>query len=155
MTVCDALEAEPEGVGFDLVVGNPPYGRVKLSHDLREKFARSLFGHANLYGVFTDLALRFAKSNGVVGYVTPTSFLAGAYFKALRGMLGGETWLVGIDLMTDRRGVFEDVLQETALTVYRLGDCQRPERCGLRRCSPTGRWKASRLVLSGSRIGRG
>ena len=126
VTVCNALEAEPEGLGFDLVVGNPPYGRVKLSQELRGKFARSLFGHANLYGVFTDLALRFAKSGGVVGYVTPTSFLAGAYFKALRGTLGRETWLVGIDLMTDRRGVFEDVLQETALTVYRLGDYQRP-----------------------------
>ena len=126
VTVCDALEAEPEDLGFDLVVGNPPYGRVKLSQDLREKYARSLFGHANLYGVFTDLALRFAKSSGVVGYVTPTSFLAGAYFKALRRTLGREAWLVGIDLMTDRRGVFDDVLQETALTVYRLGDCQRP-----------------------------
>ena len=126
VTVCDALEAEPEGLDFDVVVGNPPYGRVRLSHDLREKFARSLFGHANLYGVFTDLALRFAKSSGVVGYVTPTSFLAGAYFKALRGTLGRETCLVGIDLMTDRRGVFEDVLQETALTVYRLGASHLP-----------------------------
>ena len=126
VTVCDALEAEPEGLGFDVVVGNPPYGRITLSRDLREKFARSLFGHANLYGVFTDLALRFARSSGVVGYVTPTSFLAGAYFKALRGTLGRETWLVGIDLMTDRRGVFEDVLQETALTVYRLGGPHGP-----------------------------
>ena len=125
VTVCDALEAEPEGQGFDVVVGNPPYGRVTLSQDLREKFARSLFGHANLYGVFTDLALRFARSNGVVGYVTPTSFLAGAYFKALRGTLGREASLVGIDLMADRRGVFENVLQETALTVYRRGDSRR------------------------------
>ena len=83
VTVCNALEAEPEGLGFDLVVGNPPYGRVRLNQEMRRKFARSLFGHANLYGIFTDLALRFAKPDGVVGYVTPTSFLAGAYFKAL------------------------------------------------------------------------
>ena len=58
--VCDSLEQVPAGEGFDLVVGNPPYGRVTLSPPLRRKFKRSLFGHANLYGVFTDLALRLA-----------------------------------------------------------------------------------------------
>ena len=86
--VCDSLEQVPAGEGFDLVVGNPPYGRVTLSPPLRRKFKRSLFGHANLYGVFTDLALRFMRAGGVIAYVTPTSFLAGEYFKALRGLLG-------------------------------------------------------------------
>ena len=59
--VCDSLEQMPVGEGFDLVVGNPPYGRITLSPELRQKFRRSLFGHANLYGVFTDLALRFTR----------------------------------------------------------------------------------------------
>ena len=86
--VCNALEQTLEGEGFGLVVGNPPYGRVTLAPALREKFRRSLFGHANLYGVFTDLALRFARHGGVIAYVTPTSFLGGEYFKALRGLLG-------------------------------------------------------------------
>ena len=57
VTVCNALEREPADAGFDLVIGNPPYGRVTLSPDLRELYSRSLFGHANLYGIFTDLAL--------------------------------------------------------------------------------------------------
>lgn len=126
VTVCDALEAEPEHCGFDLVVGNPPYGRIRLSQDLRRKFSRSLYGHANLYGIFTDLALRFARPNGVVGYVTPTSFLAGAYFQRLRGLLGREASMAGIDFLAERRGVFEDVLQETALTVYRLENSRQP-----------------------------
>ena len=88
--VCDSLEQAPADEGFDLVVGNPPYGRTTLSPGLREKFRRSLFGHANLYGVFTDLALRFTRPGGVIAYVTPTSFLSGEYFKALRGLLGRE-----------------------------------------------------------------
>ena len=62
--VCDSLERNVGSEGFDLVVGNPPYGRIGLSPELREKFRRSLFGHANLYGVFTDLALRFARPGG-------------------------------------------------------------------------------------------
>ena len=119
--VGDALETEPKGERFDLVVGNPPYGRIKLRADLRRKFDRSLFGHANLYGLFTDLGLRLAKLDGVVAYVTPTSFLAGAYFKSLRGLLGREAPPVSIDFITTRKGVFTGVLQETALTVYQRG----------------------------------
>lgn len=48
---------------FELIIGNPPYGRVRLPPVLRERFARSLFGHANLYGIFTDMAVRMATDN--------------------------------------------------------------------------------------------
>lgn len=119
--VCDSLEQTPVGKGFELVVGNPPYGRITLSPELREKFRRSLFGHANLYGVFTDLALRFTRPGGVIAYVTPTSFLAGEYFKALRGLLGREAPPVSIAFIRERKGVFADVLQETLLAAYRRG----------------------------------
>jgi len=119
--VSNSLEQEPTGELFDLVVGNPPYGRVTLSPELRAKFSRSLYGHANLYGVFTDLALRFTALGGVIAYVTPTSFLAGEYFKALRGLLAREASPASIDFITERRGVFADVLQETLLAAYRRG----------------------------------
>ena len=119
--VCDSLEQVPVGEGFDLVVGNPPYGRIKLSPELRERFRRSLFGHANLYGVFTDLGLRFTAPGGIIAYVTPTSFLSGEYFKALRGLLGREAPPVSIDFIGKRKGVFADVLQETLLATYQRG----------------------------------
>ena len=117
----DALEGKNEDREFDLVVGNPPYGRVSLSTQRRREYERSLYGHANLYGLFTDLALRYTSIGGVVAYVTPTSFLAGAYFKSLRKLLGQEAPPVSIDFITERKGVFSDVLQETALSVFRRG----------------------------------
>ena len=119
--VCNSLEQNPDGEGFGLVVGNPPYGRVTLSPKLREKYRDSLFGHANLYGVFTDLALRFTRSGGVLAYVTPTSFLTGEYFKELRKLIGREAPPVSVDFIGPRRGVFADVLQETLLAVYKRG----------------------------------
>ena len=119
--VCDSLQQVPVGKGFDLVVGNPPYGRIKLSPELRERFRRSLFGHANLYGVFTDLGLRFTAPGGIIAYVTPTSFLSGEYFKALRGLLGREAPPVSIDFIGKRKDVFADVLQETLLATYQRG----------------------------------
>ena len=116
--VCDALEQEPGTEKFNLVIGNPPYGRITLSPNLRQKFQRSLFGHANLYGVFADLALRHTSSSGVIAYVTPTCFLSGEYFKALRVLLGWEAPPVSIDFIAERKDVFADVLQETLLATY-------------------------------------
>ena len=104
---------------FDLVIGNPPYGRISLAAEVRVRFKRSLYGHANLYGVFTELAVQFAKAGGVIAYVTPTSFLAGEYFKALRSLLASSARPVNIDFVSVRRGVFDDALQETMLATYR------------------------------------
>ncbi len=119
--VCDSLERQGSGRGFDLVVGNPPYGRLTLPPRLRKKFARGLFGHANLYGVFTDLALRLTCKGGVIAYVTPTSLLSGEYFKALRGLLGREAPPDRMNFVALRKGVFADVLQETLLAAYKRG----------------------------------
>ncbi len=118
VTIADALDAKVDDT-FDLVVGNPPYGRVKLDDRMRAQYARSLYGHANLYGLFTDLALRLVKPGGVVAYLTPTSFLGGQYFKALRSLLAEEVSPATFDFVSDRDGVFDDVLQETMLTTYR------------------------------------
>lgn len=128
VTVCDTLErrAPRERDRFDLVIGNPPYGRVTLDPEVRARFKRSLFGHANLYGLFTDLALSHVKQGGVVAYVTPTSFLAGEYFKNLRSLIGREAHPVTADFVALRKGVFEDVLQETLLTTYRQGRDRSP-----------------------------
>lgn len=117
----------PRAIGqFDLVIGNPPYGRVKLDEPMRNYYARSLYGHANLYGLFTDLALRLVKPTGVLTYLTPTSFLGGQYFKALRQLLTDEMTPTAFDFISDREGVFDDVLQETLLTAYVKGKREVP-----------------------------
>ena len=121
VSVCDSLRRSPPKDRFDLVIGNPPYGRAKLDAETRERYKRSLYGHANLYGLFTDLALRHTKPGGVIAYVTPTSFLAGVYFKNLRALLGRYSPPLSIDFVAARKGVFDDVLQETALATYRRG----------------------------------
>lgn len=120
--VGDALHHD-KITGYDLVIGNPPYGRVTLDAQMRERYARSLFGHANLYGLFTDLAVRMAKKeSGVVAFLTPTSFLGGQYFTALRTLLTNKTTPIAFDFVSDRDGVFDDVLQETMLTAFRSGE---------------------------------
>lgn len=117
--VGDSLARIPPDNGFDLVIGNPPYGRVKLGAADRERFKRSLYGHSNLYGLFTDIALQHTRPGGIVAFVTPTSFLAGQYYKNLRQLLTDEAPPVAMDFVTARKGVFDEVLQETLLATYR------------------------------------
>lgn len=124
--VRDSLLENPDNT-FDLVIANPPFGRLKLSSELRTKFSRSLYGHANLYGVFTDLGLRALAPNGVLALVTPTSFLGGQYFTKLRALLASQVSPISVEVFDSRTGVFEAVLQETALTIYRANISeQRP-----------------------------
>lgn len=119
---CDSLSKPEREFGrFNLVIGNPPFGRITLDGATRARFARSLFGHANLYGLFTDLAVRLLEIDGVLAYVTPASFLGGEYFKKLRCVLAAEAPPCAIDFLTSRDGVFADVLQETVLVTYRPG----------------------------------
>ncbi|WP_298152213.1 N-6 DNA methylase [Flavobacterium sp.] len=118
VTICDTLSL-PISQKFDLVIGNPPYGKVTLSQEMREKYKDGLFGHANLYGLFTQLAIQLVKRNGIIGFLTPTSFLSGEYFKSLRSVILQNTNPVQADFVSIRKGFFEDVLQETMLATYK------------------------------------
>ena len=119
--VKDALAIGDGTRTYDFVVGNPPYGRVSLPAPMRQRFERSLYGHANLYGLFTDLAVRLTRKGGIIAYVTPTSFLAGEYFSKLRSLLGQEAPPTTVDFITRRKAVFDDALQEALLLTCMRG----------------------------------
>lgn len=122
ITICDTLKYDfSREEKFDLVIGNPPFGKVKLTSSLKEQFGDSLYGHPNLYGLFTHLALKIVKTGGTVSYLTPTSFLAGEYFKKLRFKILTEASPLEMTFVSVRKSVFEDVLQETMLATYQKG----------------------------------
>lgn len=72
---------------MDFVLGNPPYIRV---HNLKEnfnvvkKFTFAQNGMVDLYIVFYEIGLRMLNSNGVLGYITPSSFFSSIAGKTMR-----------------------------------------------------------------------
>jgi len=112
----DGLAALDEPVRT--VIMNPPYGRVRLGEEERARFAESLYGHANLYGLFMASALESLDDEGVMTALVPTSFLAGRYFENLRAVFAKRAPLREIMFVADRSESFSGVLQETCLATF-------------------------------------
>lgn len=64
--------------GFDVVVGNPPWG-AELSKTVQtfsnEKFYSDGLKNIDSYGLFFGLSLSILKTNGLLGFITPDTFL--------------------------------------------------------------------------------
>lgn len=104
---------------FDLVITNPPFRKITLTTDMRQRFARSVHGHANLYSLFFDQCLEFISETGTIVGLSPAGYLAGTYFKHLRETLRRQSHPRCIELISNRSGVFEGVTQELAVSVFR------------------------------------
>lgn len=117
---------------YDLANDNPPFGKIKDTPAVRAKYARSLRGHPNSYGMFTDLCVRLVKpEGGIVALLTPTSWLAGNYFGCLRRTLAAEARPVSIALVESRKDAFDDVLQEVSLSCFVRGRLQDRAECSV------------------------
>lgn len=128
--VRDALQNPKEFEGrYHLTIANPPFGKVRQTPEMVEKFGRSMHGHPNLYGLFMDLGITITKPGGQIAYITPTSYLAGNYFKNLRKTLAELAPPLTIDLIESRKEVFPDVLQEVAMATFLRGGKRQPVSC--------------------------
>jgi hypothetical protein len=69
--------------GFDVVIGNPPYVQIfdlKLKEVLEKR-------NNDLYSSFYEKSINLLKDKGVIGFITPNSFIKGDYFLKLREFL--------------------------------------------------------------------
>lgn len=99
----------------EYVVGNPPYGKIHSSDPRIAQYRGTVYGHANLYGIFLALAVERLREGGRLGFVVPRSFASGLYFRNLRRHLLDTLRLDEIAVFGSRNNVFPGVLQETLL----------------------------------------
>ena len=102
---------------FDLVIMNPPYGKMRTASATSERLRRLGIRTSNLYSAFVWLASRLLAPDGQLVAITPRSFCNGSYFKAFRQALLGDCALRDIHVFESRDTAFRDgaVLQENII----------------------------------------
>ena len=122
IAIGDALVI-PFEAAYDLVIANPPYGRVSPDEVQGEEWRRvSYRGHINKYALFTELSFRVAKRGGLVVLVIPSSFRAGPLYDRMREFIRSEGEILTVASIQDRNGVFIDVAQDISVLVARKGE---------------------------------
>lgn len=85
----EVLNDEGDFVGFDVVIGNPPYLLVfdnKIKDYLNSKYSE-IKQNYDLYVTFIIQGNRIIKANGQFSFITPNTFLKGSTFENLRNYI--------------------------------------------------------------------
>ncbi len=105
LQVGDALARPPDRSGFDLVVGNPPWG-VKLHPARAKRLAqgapRALSGHRDSHLFFLHLAAEAARDDGAIGLLLPDALLWQVRYEELRRALLDRFRPLRVALLGDR-----------------------------------------------------
>ena len=117
----DALRTTDFDSSMDYVVGNPPYCNVhhmsKENYDLlKTKFFFCSDGMTDLYIGFFEKGIQMLKSSGILGYITPNSWLTSKAGYWLRDHLYSHNSLQKIyNFDTDK--LFNDATTFTCITI--------------------------------------
>lgn len=104
--------------GFEFVVANPPYAKLPsrlLDEQQKARFASSIYGHPNLYGLFLQVGVELLADGGRLAFINPKSFVSGLYFRNLRRFLTQHLDLERFDTFDRRTGLFDGVLQDVVI----------------------------------------
>lgn len=124
----DGLVSEAvEALRPDVVACNPPYRKLKADEveRYRKRHGEVIEGQPNIYGLFINRTLQLPRPRGLVGLLTPTSYLSGPSFAKLRTKLLNSSDVLHVDMLSDRTSMFINVEQETAVTILRVGDVHK------------------------------
>lgn len=86
----EVLNDDGDFVGFDVVIGNPPYIRQEEfveSKDFFKKRFTTFVGTADLYVYFVELSFNLLTFNGQFSYIIPNKWMRTGYGKTLREYL--------------------------------------------------------------------
>ncbi|HOY31129.1 MAG TPA: N-6 DNA methylase [Bacteroidales bacterium] len=117
-TIEHAFRTEYKG-GFDVVIGNPPYGAVLNEKEKRFVLANYTCykGNFDIYSAFIQHAFKLIKKNGYCSYINPVSWQSGENYFFLRDYISNNSTLeIAIKLPYD---VFEDAYVDTGVYVLR------------------------------------
>ena len=105
-------------IGFDVIIGNPPYVDIK---ELDNSLVKYIFANyqtssnrVNLYSSFIEKAYTLLKRDGKFSFIIPNSLLLGSSYQGVRDLIKKEIY----EVVKLPDGVFEDAIVETIIIKF-------------------------------------
>ncbi len=103
--------------GFDVVIGNPPYGATltkEVDNYLRHRYQVANY-QLDTYILFIERGKKLLNQNGFLGFIIPTAWVASTYDNKLRNYLAKENRIENF-VITPKQ-TFKDASVETCILV--------------------------------------
>jgi len=124
----EVLNDEGDFVGFDIVIGNPPYVLVQSLGD------KNIFDHysqnyttatykIDTYALFYEMGINLLSNNAIICLITPNTFLKNKYSKELRNLILSNSLIQIINFYTQ---VFEDASVDTLILMLSKNNQENP-----------------------------
>lgn len=115
----EVLNEEGDYLGFDVVIGNPPYVDIKAIDKEIVKYLFKIYAttsnRMNLYSTFVERGHQILKAKGNFTFIIPNSILMGSSYQGLRNLISNE--ISGIVKLPEK--VFEDATVETIIIEFK------------------------------------
>lgn len=110
----DVFNREEGKSGFDIVIGNPPYGaNIDNLIDVYEKlYPDTSHGYKDIYKYFYDFSFSICKEKGIICFITPNTFLRQPRYGDLRRLLLKSNIMQIVDL---GENIFVDAVVPVAI----------------------------------------
>jgi len=119
----------PKSSGFDIIIGNPPYGRIKQlikEKDIKDIYSRYYDlaysyqrGNYNYYKLFLERCFHLLKESGYFSMIYPTAFLGEQDSQPLRKLFFENAQILKMLQFPEKTRVFQDVTQDVIVLVYK------------------------------------
>ena len=119
----EVLDDDGKFVGFDVVIGNPPYilvqslGNKNLFNYYRQTFKVATY-KIDTYALFYELGINILADNSMLCYITPNTFLKNKHSRELRQLILSNSLVEVLNFYTQ---VFEDASVDTLILMMSKG----------------------------------
>ncbi|GAA6800829.1 class I SAM-dependent DNA methyltransferase [Helicobacter pylori] len=117
----EVLDDEGDFLGFDCIIGNPPYIRQEQIRDikplLQKQYQDFYNSTADIYTYFFALSYRLLKEKGFSAFITSNKYARAKYGAQLRGLLLKKTTIVSY-MELNALKVFESAAVDTSIMSF-------------------------------------
>jgi type II restriction/modification system DNA methylase subunit YeeA len=133
----EVLNDDGDYVGFDAVIGNPPYIQLQKAYNDTMKYA-DLYKTMNyetfdrtgdIYCLFYERGIQIAKDNGILCYISSNKWMRAGYGEKLRNFFLKYNPLLLLDLGP---GIFESATVDTCIMMLQKNDKSKSKQYSLK-----------------------